>query len=170
MKCPKCGSKRYCKFGFNGKGEHRRQRYKCALCPYVYTVPRLSERGNRNWAYPLIMHKKAIRLFKDSKPRSYQEIAKLVGGGVTKHTVRKWIITHQLAQQLLKGGPVPAPIEKPLPTTAEPLANKSREPSKEILDKLFDLYFLDRLSKRGIAKELGVSDMTVGRWLRKYYL
>lgn len=45
-----------------------------------------------------------------------------------------------------------------------------REPSKEVQERLFDLHFLDGLSNRAIGKELGVSDVTVAKWLKKHHL
>jgi transposase-like protein len=45
-----------------------------------------------------------------------------------------------------------------------------RKPSKEVLERIFDLHYLDGLSNRAIAKELGVSDVAVGKWIKKYNL
>lgn len=46
----------------------------------------------------------------------------------------------------------------------------SRELSKEVQDRLFDLHFLDGMSNRAIGKELGVSGATISKWLKKYHL
>jgi transposase-like protein len=57
-----------------------------------------------------------------------------------------------------------------VPTCRYNFTGKLREPSKEVQDRLFDLHFLDGLSNKAIANELGVSDVTISKWLKKYHL
>lgn len=45
-----------------------------------------------------------------------------------------------------------------------------RGPSEELKEKIFDLHFLDGLSNRAIGKQLGISDVTIGKWRKKYHL
>jgi transposase-like protein len=114
MDCPECNSDIYCKNGVIGIGIKRKQRYKCLICNYTYTLPQASAADTKNWGHSLEKREIVIELYhrqkKKKKKLGYRKIAERVGG-VSHGTVRNWIIAHEIAM----GERRPKTKEKPAP-------------------------------------------------------
>jgi len=96
--CPKCGSQEFRK---NGKVRGR-QRYRCQICGYNFSVPKLGK------AKPIEMQRQALYLYLEGM--SFRSIERLLG--ISHVTVLKWVRRWGKAIQRLRKKQKPVKVEE----------------------------------------------------------